>query len=127
MPSPTKVALITGAGSGIGKATTLTLLKNGYHVVLAGRRQARLEQVVAEAGPVGAQALVVSADVSDPAAVHTLFARTKEIFGRLDVLFNNAGVGAHGIPLRRSELCAMEDRRLISTSLESSCAGKPSS
>ena len=99
MPSSTKVALITGAGTGIGKATALTLLKNGYHVVLAGRRQSRLEQVIAEAGSVGAQALVVPADVSDPAAVRTLFGRTKEVFGRLDVLFNNAGVGAPGIPL----------------------------
>ncbi len=99
MPSPTKVALVTGAGSGIGKAVTLTLLKDGYQVVLAGRRQSRLEQVVAEAGSAGAQTLVVPADVSDPSAVRTLFARTKEVFGRLDVLFNNAGVGAPGIPL----------------------------
>jgi len=99
MPSPTKVALITGAGSGIGKAVVLTLLKDGYQVVLAGRRQSRLEQVVAEAGSTGAQTLVVPTEVSDPAAVRTLFARTKEVFGRLDVLFNNAGVGTPGIPL----------------------------
>ncbi|MCS6925911.1 MAG: SDR family oxidoreductase, partial [Candidatus Binatia bacterium] len=92
-------AIVTGAGTGIGKAVTLALLRHGYQVVLAGRRQALLEQVVAEAGAAGSRALVVPTDVSDPAAVRTLFARTKEVFGRLDLLFNNAGVGAPGIPL----------------------------
>ncbi len=94
-----KVALVTGAGTGIGKAVTVTLLKHGYSVVLTGRRPAPLERVVAEAGGASTQTLVVPTDVSDPAAVRTLFARTKEVFGRLDVLFNNAGVGAPGIPL----------------------------
>jgi NAD(P)-dependent dehydrogenase (short-subunit alcohol dehydrogenase family) len=99
MSSSTKVALITGAGTGIGKAVALALLKDGYHVTLAGRRRALLEQVVAEAEAAGSRALVVPADVSDPASVRNLFARTHEVFGRLDVLFNNAGVGAPGIPL----------------------------
>jgi len=99
MNSFTKTAIITGAGTGIGKAVALALLKNGYQVTLAGRRQALLEQVVTDAGAAGARALVVPADVSDLVSVHTLFARTKEAFGRLDLLFNNAGVGAPGIPL----------------------------
>lgn len=99
MNASTKIALVTGAGTGIGKAVTLALLQDGYHVTLAGRRQAPLEQVVATAGDAGKRTLVVPADVSDPAAVRLLFARTKEVFGRLDVLFNNAGVGAPPIPL----------------------------
>ncbi|HEV8717340.1 MAG TPA: SDR family oxidoreductase [Candidatus Binatia bacterium] len=99
MSSFTKTAIITGAGTGIGKAAALALLKNGYQVTLAGRRQALLEQAVADAGAAETRALVVPTDVSDPLAVHTLFARTQEAFGRLDLLFNNAGVGAPGIPL----------------------------
>jgi len=99
MKSFTKTAIITGAGTGIGKAVALTLLKNGYQVALAGRRQALLEQVVADAGAAGTRALVVPTDVGDPGSVHTLFARTKEAFGRLDLLFNNAGIGAPGLPL----------------------------
>jgi NAD(P)-dependent dehydrogenase (short-subunit alcohol dehydrogenase family) len=99
MNSSTKVALVTGAGTGIGKAVTLALLQDGYHVTLTGRRQAPLEQVVTKAGEAGKRALVVPADVSDPAAVRMLFARIKEVFGRLDVLFNNAGVGAPPLPL----------------------------
>jgi len=99
MNSSAKVALVTGAGTGIGKAVALTLLKEGYQVVLAGRRQALLEQVAVNAGPAGNRTLVVSTDVSDPAAVRTLFARAKDAYGRLDLLFNNAGVGAPGVPL----------------------------
>ena len=99
MISPSKVAVVTGAGTGIGKAAALALLKNGYRVALAGRRKELLEQAVKDAGPAGAQALVVPTDVSDPESVRALFARTKEAFGRLDVLFNNAGINAPGIPL----------------------------
>jgi NAD(P)-dependent dehydrogenase (short-subunit alcohol dehydrogenase family) len=93
-----KVALITGAGSGIGKATALAFLREGYSVVFAGRRKDRLEQAAASA-PSGSEVLVVPTDVSDPAAVRSLFAKTKEAFGRLDVLFNNAGRGGPPVPL----------------------------
>jgi NAD(P)-dependent dehydrogenase (short-subunit alcohol dehydrogenase family) len=93
-----KVALITGAGSGIGKATALAFLREGYCVVLAGRRKDRLELTAAEA-PTGSEVLVVPTDVGDPEAVRVLFARTKETFDRLDVLFNNAGRGGPPVPL----------------------------
>jgi len=99
MSSPTKVAIVTGAGTGIGKAVAIALLQDGYRVALAGRRKDRLEQAVAEAGSAGAGALVVPTDVGDPHAVRALFTRTREAFGRLDLLFNNAGVGAPGVPL----------------------------
>ena len=99
MNSPNKVAVVTGAGTGIGKAVAVALLRDGYRVVLAGRRKERLEQAVAAAGSSDARALVVPTDVSDPQSVRALFARTKEGFGRLDLLFNNAGVSAPGIPL----------------------------
>src|SRR5574341_338671 len=99
MTSPNKVAIVTGAGTGIGKAVAVALLQDGYHVALAGRRKEPLAQAVADAGPSGARALVVPTDVSDPQSVRALFARTKEAFGRLDLLFNNAGSGAPGIPL----------------------------
>ena len=91
-----KVAIVTGAGSGVGKAVALALLREGYHVTLAGRRKDALEQAVA-AAPSSARALVVPTDVRDPEAVRALFARTKEAFGRLDLLFNNAGTGAAGL------------------------------
>jgi len=94
-----KVAIVTGAGTGIGKCTALALLREGYFVVLAGRRVSPLEMTVKEAGPFGSQALVAPTDVSQPASVRALFTKTKEVFGRLDVLFNNAGTGAPPIPL----------------------------
>jgi NAD(P)-dependent dehydrogenase (short-subunit alcohol dehydrogenase family) len=93
-----RVALVTGAGTGIGKAAALALLREGYRVALAGRRPERLQATAAESGSAD-RTLVVAADVSDPAAVRALFARTKEAFGRLDVLFNNAGVNVPGVPL----------------------------
>jgi NAD(P)-dependent dehydrogenase (short-subunit alcohol dehydrogenase family) len=99
MNSSSKVAVVTGAGTGIGKAVALALLKDGYRVALAGRRKERLEQAVEDAGPAGARALVVPTDVSDAQSVRALFARTKAEFGRLDLLFNNAGINAPGIPL----------------------------
>ena len=92
------VAIVTGAGSGIGKATALTLLKAGYAVVLAGRRGELLKQIAAESGA-GDRALPVETDVANPVAVKNLFARTLATFGRLDLLFNNAGTGAPAIPL----------------------------
>jgi NAD(P)-dependent dehydrogenase (short-subunit alcohol dehydrogenase family) len=99
MSAASKIAMVTGAGSGIGKAVALAFLQNGYRVVLAGRRKEMLEKAVAEAGPAGARGLVVPTDVTDPQSIRALFARTKEAFGRLDVLFNNAGTNAPGIPL----------------------------
>src|SRR5579864_7948661 len=99
MDSSGKVAIVTGAGTGIGKQAALALLHEGYSVVLAGRRKELLEATVLESKTSGPRALIVSADVSDPASVKALFAKTREAFGRLDLLFNNAGIGAPGIPL----------------------------
>lgn len=96
MNSHNKVAVVTGAGSGIGKSTALALLKNGYRVALAGRRAEALAETVVESGA-GARALAVPTDVSNPDAVRALFAKTKDAFGRVDVLFNNAGTNAPGI------------------------------
>ena len=99
MSPHTKVALVTGAGTGIGKAVALAFLQEGYRVTLTGRRKELLEQTVIEAGTATGQALIVPSDVRDPASVRALFTKTKEAFGRLDVLFNNAGVSAPGIAL----------------------------
>lgn len=92
-----KVALVTGAGSGVGRASALALMKAGFAVVLAGRRADALNQT-AEAGKAFGQSLVVPSDMKDPASIAALFAKTKETFGRLDVLFNNAGIGAPPVP-----------------------------
>jgi NAD(P)-dependent dehydrogenase (short-subunit alcohol dehydrogenase family) len=94
-----KVAIVTGAGTGIGKSTALALLREGYSVVLAGRRVETLEMTVKEAGPFGSQTLAVPTDVSDPASVRALFTKTKDMYSRLDLLFNNAGTGAPPILL----------------------------
>jgi NAD(P)-dependent dehydrogenase (short-subunit alcohol dehydrogenase family) len=99
MSSPTKTAVVTGAGSGIGKAVALGLLKEGYSVALAGRRADRLDQVATESGLSGSRVLAVPTDVADPASVSALFAKAKAAFGRLDLLFNNAGVGAPPVDL----------------------------
>jgi NAD(P)-dependent dehydrogenase (short-subunit alcohol dehydrogenase family) len=93
-----KVAVVTGAGTGIGKAAALALLKEGYCVALAGRRAEILEQAAAQSGA-GDRALAVATDVGDPESVRNLFARVKSAFGRLDVLFNNAGSGAPAVPM----------------------------
>jgi NAD(P)-dependent dehydrogenase (short-subunit alcohol dehydrogenase family) len=98
MTTRARVALVTGAGTGIGKAVAQAFLRDGWSVALAGRRPAPLEATAAESGA-GERALPVPADVSDPASVAALFARVKERFGRLDLLFNNAGSGAPAIPL----------------------------
>jgi NAD(P)-dependent dehydrogenase (short-subunit alcohol dehydrogenase family) len=99
MASSEKIAIVTGAGTGIGKAVALALLREGYSVVLAGRRKELLEATVREGKLSGSRALVVPTDVSNPASVSALFARTKAEFGRLDLLFNNAGTGAPPLPL----------------------------
>ena len=91
-----KVAIVTGAGSGIGKAAALALLKAGYCVGLAGRRADMLEKTVAESGA-GTRALAIPTDVAKPDAVNALFTKTRDAFGRIDVLFNNAGANAPGI------------------------------
>ncbi|MCU0501846.1 MAG: SDR family oxidoreductase [Anaerolineae bacterium] len=115
MNPQTKVAIVTGAGSGVGKAAALALLREGYAVALAGRRADALEQVLAEAGQLGAQALAVPTDVTNPASVHALFGRTKEAFGRLDLLFNNAGIGAPAVPLE--ELAFEQWQAVVQTNL----------
>src|SRR5271155_5629194 len=94
MSSNGKVALVTGGGSGIGKAAAVALAKEGFAAVIAGRRPDRLEEVAREIEGAGGQVLAVPTDVTDPASIKHLFAKTKERFGRLDVLFNNAGFGA---------------------------------
>ena len=91
-----KIALVTGAGSGIGRASALALLKEGYRVVLAGRRGNQLDETVSRSGA-GDRALAVPTDVADPSSVAALFEATRAKFGRLDVLFNNAGTNAPGV------------------------------
>ncbi|MGA8050225.1 MAG: SDR family oxidoreductase [Burkholderiales bacterium] len=98
MTTQVKVALITGAGTGVGKAAALALLGDGYRVALTGRRKEPLERVAADSGA-GERALVITSDVAKPDSVKALFAAVKSKWGRLDVLFNNAGVNAPGIPL----------------------------
>jgi NAD(P)-dependent dehydrogenase (short-subunit alcohol dehydrogenase family) len=98
MSSRDKVAIVTGAGTGIGKSAALALLNDGYRVGLVGRRKELLDKTAADAGP-GAQTLVLPADVGNPQSVKALFATVKQAWGRLDVLFNNAGMGAPAIPM----------------------------
>jgi NAD(P)-dependent dehydrogenase (short-subunit alcohol dehydrogenase family) len=115
MSPQTKVALVTGAGSGVGRAAALALLREGWAVVLAGRRAEALAQVAAEAASFGGPALAVPTDITDPASVAALFAKTKETFDRLDLLFNNAGIGAPAIPLE--ELSFAQWQAVVQTNL----------
>ena len=94
-----RIAIVTGGGTGIGKAAALALLRDGYRVVIAGRRKEPLAQTIKDAGPAGERALAVPTDIADPESTRALFAKTKDAFGRLDLLFNNAGIGAPGVPL----------------------------
>src|SRR5215468_3449723 len=111
----TKVAIVTGAGTGIGRSVALALLQEGYAVALAGRRKELLEATVTMAGPSGAQGLVVPTDVGDPAAVRALFAKTHETFGRLDLLFNNAGISAP--PIALEDLTYEQWKAVVDTNL----------
>ena len=115
MASASKIALVTGAGSGIGKAVALTLAGAGYRVALAGRRADALEATISAAGERGANLLAVATDVTDPASVAHLFDTVTQRFGRLDLLFNNAGIGAPAIPL--DELALATLRAVIDTNL----------
>jgi NAD(P)-dependent dehydrogenase (short-subunit alcohol dehydrogenase family) len=99
MASQRKIALVTGAGSGIGRAVALVLMDNGYDVVLAGRRKEALEATARQGEASGAKGLAVPTDVGDPASVKALFAKTRDAFGRLDLLFNNAGSGTPPVPI----------------------------
>jgi NAD(P)-dependent dehydrogenase (short-subunit alcohol dehydrogenase family) len=99
MGASDKIAVITGAGSGIGRAVALAFLADGFQVVLAGRRESALRAAVAEAGEAARNGLAVACDVTDVASVQALFAKVRAAFGRLDVLFNNAGITAPPVPL----------------------------
>jgi NAD(P)-dependent dehydrogenase (short-subunit alcohol dehydrogenase family) len=99
----TRIAVVTGAGSGIGRASAIALAQAGFAVVLAGRRLAPLELAAAEAGP---SSVAITCDVRDPASISALFADVDDRFGRLDLLFNNAGVGAPAVPLEDLDLDA---------------------
>ncbi|MCW5681065.1 MAG: SDR family oxidoreductase [Xanthobacteraceae bacterium] len=104
MAASRKIALVTGAGSGIGKASAVALAKAGFNVAIAGRTPAPLEETAKEIKAAGGEALVVPTDVGDPAQVKALFAKIKEKFGRLDVIFNNAGRGTPPVPLEEVKL-----------------------
>jgi NAD(P)-dependent dehydrogenase (short-subunit alcohol dehydrogenase family) len=110
-----KVAIVTGAGSGIGRASALALLRDGFSVVLAGRRPEALERTLAEAREDGGRAMAFPADVTDPDSVRELFEATSRAFGRLDFLFNNAGTGAPAVPLE--DLTIEQWRRVVDTNL----------
>ncbi len=115
-----KVALVTGAGSGIGRAVALAFLKHDYKVTIAGRRAEALAATIKLAGDKAGNALAVPTDVADPASVHALFTKAKDAFGRLDVVFNNAGGGAPAIPfedLAYSQWQAVVDANLTGTFL----------
>jgi len=113
-----KVAVVTGAGTGVGKAAALALMGAGYAVVLAGRRKEPLEQTLAEGKAKGGTGLAVPTDVRDPNAIKALFAKTKETYGRLDVLFNNAGMGAPPVPIE--DLPVEKWKEVVDTNLTAS-------
>jgi NAD(P)-dependent dehydrogenase (short-subunit alcohol dehydrogenase family) len=108
-----KIALVTGAGSGIGEVSAIALMKTGWTLVLAGRREHLLHRTAAQGAP--AKSICVACDVGDPASVESLFKRVREEFGRLDLLFNNAGCGAPKVPLE--ELTFEQWKRVVDTNL----------
>jgi NAD(P)-dependent dehydrogenase (short-subunit alcohol dehydrogenase family) len=115
MTDRTKFAIVTGAGSGIGRSVSIALLKVGYSVALASRRKEPLEETASLAGPDGDRALVVPTDVTDPESIRALFAAAKEQFGRLDLLFNNAGTGTPATNVE--ELTLEQWQRVVDTNL----------
>ncbi len=115
MQGQARVALVTGAGSGIGKATALALLEEGYDVVFAGRRQAALDAAIGEAGAKASRAVAIATDLTDPASVQALFDAINARWGRLDLLFNNAGTSAPAVPLE--DLTIEQIRGVIDTNL----------
>jgi len=115
MASQDRVALVTGAGTGVGRAAALALLGDGWRVVLAGRRAEPLQQVIAESKAGDGRALALTADVTDPDSVAALFDRTEKTFGRLDLLFNNAGVGAP--PVNLEDLTLAQWQAAVNTNL----------
>ena len=115
MSAKQKVALITGAGSGVGKAAALELAAGGWNLALAGRRLEPLEAAAQAVSELGARALAVATDVGDPDSVRNLFAKVREAFGRLDLLFNNAGTGGPPKPLE--ELSYQQWKRVVDTNL----------
>ena len=118
MASNGKVALVTGAGTGIGKSSVLQLLGDGYSVVLAGRRIEPLEETIAEAGVDDSRAIAVSTDVGSPDSVAALFEKAEATFGRLDVLFNNAGIGSPRMNME--DLPVADWQRVVDTNLTGS-------
>ncbi len=114
MTSP-RIAVVTGAGSGIGRAASLALAKSGFEVVLAGRRKDKLDESATAIGAAGGASLVVVTDVADPASVRALFATVRETYGRLDLLFNNAGINAPAGPIEDLPLEAW--RQVVDTNL----------
>jgi NAD(P)-dependent dehydrogenase (short-subunit alcohol dehydrogenase family) len=115
MDSARKIAVVTGGGSGIGRACAHAMLAAGFTVVLAGRRREALEETVRESGAPAERALVVPTNVSEPTSVQALFAQTREAFGRIDVLFNNAGVNAPSLPLEEISYACW--REIVDTNL----------
>jgi len=115
MGSSPKIAIVTGAGSGIGKHVAVALAREGYSVVLAGRRKEPLEAAALETRRAKAETLVVPADVCDAASVRELFAKTREAFGRLDLLFNNAGISGRATPLE--DLSFEQWKSIVDTNL----------
>ena len=113
-----KVAAVTGAGTGVGRAAALALAAQGFALVLAGRRPEPLKEVASEVGSTGGRAIAVPTDVTDPESIRALFTRTVEVFGRLDLLFNNAGMGAPAIPLE--DLTVEQWRAVVDTNLTGS-------
>ena len=104
MEKDQKISIVTGAGTGVGKAASLALAHDGWTVVLAGRRKAPIEEVANKIKTGGGNAIAITTDTADPKSVRKLFKETKSNFGRLDLLFNNAGTNAPGVPLEELSL-----------------------